>query len=79
MAKKQWYFFAQADFNKWIKDNNFSKSCLTQKIGLNKLVEEYEVWPVSGGMPTYLKFQADRVTSTHYMACIEKDGKTISL
>lgn len=79
MSKKQWFYPAQTDFKNWIDKENLSKSCLTQKIGLNKLVEEYEVWPKSGGMPTHVKFVADRITSVYYTAYIEKDGKTIGL
>lgn len=79
MSKKQWYFAAQALFSKWIQEQGLSKSCLTQNIGLNKLVETYEVWPESGGMPTHVTFQADRITATYFTAYVIKDNKQIDL
>lgn len=79
MASNKWFYAPQNDFKNWVTKNNLSKSCLSQKIGLNQLVEEYEVWPVSGGAPSYVKFTAARLTSQYYTATIEVDGKTISL
>jgi hypothetical protein len=76
---KQWYYAAQALFKKWIEEQELSKNCLTQKIGLNKLVEEYEVWPKTGGAPTLVRFEANRLTSTYCTCEVTKDGKKYDL
>ncbi len=77
--KKQWFYYAELSLHEWCVRENLNIALLKRSEGLNKLVSEYDVWPKSGGAATGITFIADRVTSTHWMCHVVKDGKIISL